>query len=168
VTTRCPLAAGQALTAGFGSRSLTTPLLGATTTAAPAAPGTIAPPFSAPFRSTSDPFRKTGSGQTSGRKLMEKLAAFAQRVAEPGRLGSGRHAARLPAQPGGVQRPGELKLSFCAILCIKTIILPRQARDKHRENSKNVTCVTSGHGCHRLLIQRCAHAHAHARTHGIT
>ena len=28
------------------------------------------------------------------------------------------------------------KRTFCAILILKTIILPRQARDKHRKNSK--------------------------------
>jgi hypothetical protein len=31
--------------------------------------------------------------------------------------------------------PGERKRSFRAILCIKTNILPRQARDKHREST---------------------------------
>eukprot|EP01046_Picozoa_sp_COSAG06_P079808 COSAG06_NODE_27193_length_598_cov_1.438878_1_plen_168_part_01 len=34
-------------------------------------------------------------------------------------------------------RPYEAKRSFFSHLCIKTIILPRQARDKRRKNSKN-------------------------------
>jgi D-arabinose 1-dehydrogenase-like Zn-dependent alcohol dehydrogenase len=37
---------------------------------------------------------------------------------------------------GGLGLHGAKNATFCAIFNVKCIILPRQARDKHRENSK--------------------------------
>jgi hypothetical protein len=70
-----------------------------------------------PFIYRNDHFAKTGSGQTWG-KLKKKMPFFAPR----GTFGRKRSYLQKPA--------------FWSHLYIKTNILPRQARDKHRENSK--------------------------------
>jgi len=51
------------------------------------------------------------------------------------------------------------KMAFLSHLYIKTIILPRQARDKHRENSKKDAVFRTEHcGCeidlHASLVKR--------------
>ena len=78
------------------------------------------PSFWSNFCTESDPFTKTGSGQTQ-----EKLTA-------KGRFLAG--AGYRRDQPKGALRCA--KRHFWRHLCIKAIVLPRQARDKHRESTQ--------------------------------
>jgi hypothetical protein len=71
-------------------------------------------PFISIYQHKCDHFTKTGSGQNQG-KLSSKTV-FSQ-------VGTGRFDIGK-------------KTGFLSHLCINTIFLPRQARDKHRENSK--------------------------------
>jgi hypothetical protein len=77
-------------------------------------------PSFAPFDTKSDRFTKAGSKQTS-----EKLR------------GKG-VLCRAKLTAGRLIRTTVRKRHFFRHLYIKCIILPRQARDKHRENSKEV------------------------------
>ena len=45
----------------------------------------------------------------------------------------------FPGAPMADGRPGEKNAFFLSHLCIKTIFLPRQARDKHRESTQKQT-----------------------------
>jgi hypothetical protein len=80
-----------------------------------------------------DHLTKTGSGQLNIGKALTKLV-------ESGGLQAARHWQRHLL---ATERPPVRKTPFWSNLYIKTIILPRQARDKHRENSKKD--AVSGH-----------------------
>jgi len=87
------------------------------------------PSFWSNFCTESDPFTKTGSGQTG-----EKLSAKGRFLA-----GAGYRRDQLK----GALRCA--KRHFWRHLCIKAIVLPRQARDKHRESTqKKSGCVSAG------------------------
>jgi hypothetical protein len=45
---------------------------------------------------------------------------------------------------------------FLSHLYITVIFLPRQARDKHRENSKKARCLTGGECCGHILEEEAA------------
>jgi hypothetical protein len=68
-------------------------------------------------------FTKTGSGQTQGKQHSKIDDAFC--------AGTGATAIQCVPHLGA----GCVKRLFCAIFVIKAIVLPRQARDKHRESS---------------------------------
>ena len=77
--------------------------------------------------SNNDHLTKTGSGQTSQTKLSQKAKTFSFC-----RCGW----RPICSMPLGSWRSSGQKTDFLSHLYTKTSILPRQARDKHRENSK--------------------------------
>jgi hypothetical protein len=50
------------------------------------------------------------------------------------------------------------KTYFLRHLYIKTIILPRQARDKHRESTQKIVTFFAGRTCERVLVDGCYQA----------
>ena len=97
------------------------------------------------FWSNNDHFTKTGSGQTSQTKLSQKAKTFSFC-----RCGW----RPICSMPLGSWRSSGQKTEFLSHLYIKTSILPRQARDTHREKSPKRPFLLRVGFCRSTCVER--------------
>ena len=99
------------------------------------------------FRIKNDLFTKTGSGQTQGKGTLEKGEAFCAGHTpsrSTTRCTSHSRARRRPSSSlGSSVRNTPFLLFLAPFSMLKWIILPRQARDKHRKSTQKERCVFS-------------------------